>query len=116
MSIEDRAREIIANGCSCDRHCEQAGDGCGCRDDARTIIDMVNGSKKSVVEPTLNVSWVVIADDEWYGENRSKTCKDGAEAIAYARSLPKTYRVEVHRRITMVPIFLPVQWQEVPQE
>lgn len=45
------AKEIVANGCSCDRHCEDlplADVYCGCEDDARKIIDLVRQNDKAL--------------------------------------------------------------------
>ncbi len=43
-ALADRVKEIIAAGCSCDRHCEELGTAdvyCGCLDDAHKVINLV---------------------------------------------------------------------------
>lgn len=53
-SILERAKEVIANGCGCDRGCtELVGPDfyCGCLNDARTILDMAMDATESVVTP-----------------------------------------------------------------
>jgi hypothetical protein len=43
-SLEDEVKEIIANGCGCDRKCQElVGPDvfCGCMEDASKIIDVV---------------------------------------------------------------------------
>ena len=47
---------------------------------------------------------VVAYDCAGYGDNRSKTFTDGAEAVKYAESLPLNFTPHVVNRITMDPI------------
>ena len=43
--MESRARDIILSGCSCDMICMTSDDGCGCGclEDARSIIRLATG-------------------------------------------------------------------------
>lgn len=36
--LQSQIKEIIANGCSCDRYCETQNDSCGCLQDANAAI------------------------------------------------------------------------------
>jgi len=37
----ERAKEIIADGFGCDHFCERMGSDCGCKEDARKILELV---------------------------------------------------------------------------
>jgi hypothetical protein len=41
-SVVETARQVIIEGCGCDRHCETIGDSsaCGCRNEARAILHL----------------------------------------------------------------------------
>lgn len=56
-------------------------------------------------EIKLHFTFEVVAYDcAGYGDNRSRNFTDGAEAVAYAESLPANFNAHVVKRITMDPI------------
>ena len=49
VELIEGVKNIIANGCGCDRYCESLPDDCGCLNDAKHIIFLVAETAISVV-------------------------------------------------------------------
>lgn len=65
--------------------------------------------------PRLRVRYCVTAYNAsygGYGEDASRDFGSEEEAVSYARSLPSYLSPSVHKRITMDPITVPVEWRE----